>query len=85
VKGLVNINNGNALKEILSLLRECDYKVHFKVLESVDFGIPQARERVYLVGIRNDLYDQEFFFPQPIEKAIEIKSFLIDEDENFGR
>jgi DNA (cytosine-5)-methyltransferase 1 len=83
VKGLVNINNGNTLKEILSLLRECNYKVHFKVLESVDFGIPQARERVYLVGIRNDLYDEEFFFPQPIEKTIEIKSFLIDEDENF--
>lgn len=83
VKGLVNINNGKTLKEILSLLRECGYRVHFKVLESVDFGIPQARERVYLIGIRNDLYDEEFFFPQTIENKIEIKSFLIDEDKSF--
>jgi len=83
VKGLVNINNGNSLKEILSLLRDCNYKVHFKVLESVDFGIPQTRERVYLVGIRNDLYEEEFFFPEAIKNNVEIKSFLIDEDKNF--
>lgn len=83
VKGLVNINNGNTLKEIMSLLRECGYNVYFKVLESLDFSIPQSRERVYIVGIRKDLYCGEFFFPKAIENNVEIKSFLIDEDENF--
>jgi DNA (cytosine-5)-methyltransferase 1 len=83
VKGLVNINNGKTLKDIVSLLEKCGYQVFYKVLESTEFGIPQARERVYFVGIRNDLYKWEFQFPNSKKIELNLKSFLIDENEEF--
>ena len=54
VKGLLNHNKGQTLKEILRLLESCGYKVFYKLLNSLDFALAQARERVYFVGIRND-------------------------------
>lgn len=83
VKGLVNINSGQTLKDIVSLLEKCGYQIFYKVLESTDYGIPQARERVYFVGIRNDLYRGEFYFPESTRKELNLQSFLIDEGENF--
>jgi DNA (cytosine-5)-methyltransferase 1 len=83
VKGLVNINNGKTLKDIVSLLKECGYNVFYQVFESTEFGIPQARERIYFVGIRNDLYRGEFYFPDNARKELNLKAFLIDEDEQF--
>ncbi len=83
VKGLININNGKTLKDIILLLEKCGYQVFYKVLESTEFGIPQARERVYFVGIRNDLYKWEFQFPHSKQNELNLKSFLIDENEEF--
>jgi DNA (cytosine-5)-methyltransferase 1 len=83
VKGLVNINNGKTLKDIIFLLKECGYNVVYKVLESTAFGIPQARERVYFVGIRKDMYKWEFSFPNGTDKNVSLKSFLIDADKQF--
>ena len=83
VKGLININDGKTLKEITSLLIQCGYQVSYKVLESTDYGIPQARERIYIVGIRNDLYKNVFNFPNSINEKINLQNFLIDKDERF--
>ncbi|NRA74192.1 MAG: DNA (cytosine-5-)-methyltransferase [Rickettsiales bacterium] len=83
VKGLININNGKVLKEILMLLEKDGYQVFWKVLESSDFGIPQARERVYFVGIRDDVYNGKFCFPNNSEKKASLRSFLIDGDSRF--
>ena len=83
VKGLMNINNGETLKEILSLLEKIGYKVFSQILESVNFGIPQARGRVYFVGIRNDIFNDNFFFPSKFNKIVDLKDFLIDNDSNF--
>jgi len=83
VKGLVNINNGKTLKDILSMLKKCGYNVFYQVIESTEFGIPQARERIYFVGIRNDLYKSEFLFPKKHTKGVDLKAFLIDEDGQF--
>ena len=83
VKGLVNINNGGALKEIISLLGSCGYKVFYEVLESTNYDIPQSRERIYIVGIRDDLYSGEFHFPQKSKTTTNIESFLIDTGAKF--
>lgn len=52
-----------------SLSGKLDYNVAFKVLRSTDFGVPQKRERVYIVGLRRDLFDHiqisEFFDELP--------------------
>ncbi|EPH5975411.1 DNA cytosine methyltransferase [Campylobacter upsaliensis] len=54
VKGLLNHNKGQTLKEILKLLKSCGYQVFYKLLNSLDFELAQSRERVYFVGIRED-------------------------------
>jgi DNA (cytosine-5)-methyltransferase 1 len=69
VKNLVGKKHINSFNMILKDLEERGYKNYWKVLNAADFGVPQGRERVFIVSIRNDI-DQEFEFPVPnIEKA----------------
>jgi DNA (cytosine-5)-methyltransferase 1 len=86
VKGLLSINNGNTMQFILEILKNCGYQVFYKVLKSSDFGIPQKRERIYFVGIRNDLYekDKQFEFPEKENNKLPtLKDFLIEENDEF--
>ena len=82
VKGLTNHDNGNSLKVILNELSKAGYRVFYKVLNSIDYGVPQMRERIYFVGIRRDLIpeDFEFYFPERQNK-VKIKDYLIDKKE----
>ena len=80
VKGLTNHDGGNSLKVILKELDDAGYKVTYKVLNSIDYGVPQHRERIYFVGIRKDLSKDEYQFPKPI-KTPDIKKYLIDDVE----
>jgi DNA (cytosine-5)-methyltransferase 1 len=83
VKGLVSINKGNDLKEIIKILTNCNYQIFYQVIESAEFGIPQGRERIYIVGIRNDLYVKEFQFPTKMKQNFDIKTFLLEESDEF--
>ena len=65
VKGLVNHDKGNTFKIVLKLLDDAGYQVHHKVLNSLDFGVPQMRERIYLVGVKKELIDKNFYFEFP--------------------
>jgi DNA (cytosine-5)-methyltransferase 1 len=82
VKGLTNHDNGNSLRVILSELDKVGYKVFYQVLNSVNYGVPQMRERIYFVGIRKDLVpdDFQFYFPERQQRA-DIKDYLIDTKE----
>lgn len=82
VKGLVSHDNGISLKTILDELDSAGYRVFYNVLNSIDYGVPQMRERIYFVGIRKDLIPKDFFFtfPEPL-KRVEISNFLIDTKE----
>lgn len=82
VKGLTNHDNGNSLKVILQELEKAGYKVFYQVLNSVDYGVPQMRERIYFVGIRKDLVpnDFQFFFPERQPRK-DIQDYLIDTKE----
>lgn len=53
VEGLVNHDNGKTLETILNVLRELDYKVNWRLLDSKDFEVAQSRSRVYIVGTKN--------------------------------
>lgn len=50
VKRLVGHNQGKTLKKILSVLSDLGYTVYYRVLNALDYGLPQKRERVFLVG-----------------------------------
>ncbi len=65
VKGLVSHDKGNTLKTVLELLDSAGYKVNHKILNSLDFGVPQMRERIYLVGVQKKLIDDDFRFEFP--------------------
>jgi len=53
VDGLVTHNNGETLKVILTKLKQIGYKVSWKILDSSEFGVPQKRNRVYIVGTKS--------------------------------
>ena len=80
VKGLTFKTHKATFDKILSELDRIGYNVHWKVLNTRDFGIPQNRERVFFVCIRKDI-NQEFEFPQPTEKRLTLKDILLDEVE----
>ena len=74
VKGLLNHDRGNTLKIILKILtEELNYKVSYRILNSKDFGVPQNRERIYIVGFRRKT---NFIFPAPLEKKVSIADIL---------
>jgi DNA (cytosine-5)-methyltransferase 1 len=70
VKGLLTANNGWAIKKIKKDFEKVDhagYSVQCRLVNFADYGVPQRRERVIIVGIRNDL-KLGFVFPEPTHK-----------------
>ena len=65
-------------------LEEYGYNVYWKVLNAKNYGIPQNRERVYLLFIKKDLDNGKFKFPDPFDNGLRLKDLLEDEvDEKF--
>lgn len=64
VKGLVIHDKGRTFKIITKTFEDLGYKVFYKVLNSKNFGVPQNRERIYIVAFRNDIAPEVFTFPE---------------------
>lgn len=64
VKGILSLNKGETFKMILNDFSSFNYNVQYKVLNSADYGVPQTRERVIIVGVRNDV-NFTFHYPSP--------------------
>lgn len=75
VKGLLNHDEGKTWSVIYSIFEELGYDVHFRVLNSKDYGIPQNRERLYCIGFKTKT---DFLFPAPIELEYKMYDFLED-------
>lgn len=65
VKGLLTLQKGGIISKISNEFKEVGYNVKYQLVRAVDFGIPQRRERVFIIGIRNDIYKQ-YTFPSPV-------------------
>lgn len=65
VKGLLTLQKGAIISKIVSEFEQVGYSVHFKLMKAVEFGIPQRRERVFIIGVRKDLKDT-YSYPSPI-------------------
>jgi len=76
-ENVANITS-KAFKDTLDLfksdLEELGYTLYDKVLNAIDYGIPQTRKRYFLIAILNNC--KEFKFPEPIENALKFKDFL---------
>jgi DNA (cytosine-5)-methyltransferase 1 len=75
VKGLRNHNGGKTLATILNVLRnDLNYYVPDpQIVNAKNFGVPQNRERIYIVGFRKDLEIDSFEYPQPFEEKVFFK------------
>ena len=76
--------NDTTFKLFTDELEEYGYNVYWKVLNAKNYGIPQNRERVYLLFIKKDLDNGKFKFPDPFDNGLRLKDLLEDEvDEKF--
>lgn len=75
VKGLFNHDKGKTLTTILNVLRnDLGYFVpQPQVLNAKDFGVPQNRERIFIVGFRQDIGIDTFEYPEPLEQKVSFK------------
>jgi DNA (cytosine-5)-methyltransferase 1 len=67
VRGLVKHDNGNTFKVIRNILEnELGYSFYFKVVKASDYGLPQLRPRVFIIGFRDETFMKSFTFPASI-------------------
>lgn len=78
VKNLTSKKFKNEFELVLKSLEEAGYTNYWQVLNAKDYGIPQNRERVFIVSIRNDI-KQDFQFPKKEELTIRLKDLLESE------
>ena len=64
VSGMVTMQNGKVFELIRKELSNCGYKLSYKLLNARDYGVPQSRRRMIVIGVRNDI-NIEFEFPKP--------------------
>lgn len=64
VKGMMTLGKGEVFKQIVQDFSAAGYTIYHKLLNSAEYGVPQVRERVILVGVRNDL-DYQYVHPEP--------------------
>jgi len=74
VKGFRNHDKGNTFKVVKNTLEELGYKIYAEVLNAKDFGVPQNRERIYIIGFLD--HSVNFEFPKPLRKKIKLGDIL---------
>jgi len=78
VKAVLSNDNGKTWETMKEVFDELNYEWHDAVLNAKDYGIPQNRERLFVVGFRKDLKVKKFRFPKPIKLEKVMKDFLVD-------
>lgn len=76
VKNLTSKRFSEQFKIVLESLEAAGYTNHWKVLNAKDFGVPQNRERVFIVSIRNDIDSSNFKFPEGFPLDLRLKDIL---------
>ena len=84
VKGLVTHDNGKTLDVILNTLEELDYAVHIKIINAKNFGVPQNRERIFIIGFNKDKVGNYnvFNFPESTQEVF-INNFIENNVEGY--
>lgn len=81
VKNFARHNEGKTLAVIKTVLDDLGYNVFYQVLNASDFGVPQKRERIYILGFRKDLKVKNFTFNYNLGKPTKLIYFCLPDDE----
>ena len=82
VKALTSKKFKNEFNMVLKDLDEAGYNTYWQILNAKDYGIPQNRERVFLISIRKDLDNGKFEFPKSFDNGLRLKDLLEDKVDN---
>lgn len=77
VKGLLSIQDGDLLKRIVSLFESLGYRVDYKVLNAANYGVPQMRERVIIIGTKLEWI---FIYPEPTHSGGNANQLVLQEN-----
>lgn len=91
VKGMTTLGKGEVFKQIVEDFAAAGYTIYHKLLSSEEYGVPQIRKRVILVGVRNDI-DFEYQYPEPaygdekkgLKKIVDLRTAIGDLEDNPG-
>ena len=78
VKGLLTMGDGKIIEAIIEDFSNCGYDVYYKLVNAKNFGVPQDRERVIIVGFRKDLDIKDFSLPETNGKHTTLGEALAD-------
>ena len=78
VKAILSNDEGRTWKTMTRIFEELGYEWQYQILNAKDYGIPQNRERVFVVGFRKDLDFKQFTFPEKKELTKVMQDFLLD-------
>ncbi|MCI8833049.1 MAG: DNA (cytosine-5-)-methyltransferase [Clostridia bacterium] len=78
VKNLEKHDNGKTFKVIKENIENIGYNMYYQVINASKYGVPQSRERIYMVCIKKDLDNNNYKFPKPINKEKCVKDVLIN-------
>ena len=85
VKGLTTHDGGKTIQTMIDVFEELGYKVEWKVLNAWDYGVAEKRQRVVIIGIRNDLIDKvKFEYPLPHEYKPVLRDVLQNVPDSVG-
>ena len=76
VKGLLTMGGGSIIEAIIEDFSNCGYNVYCKLLNARDYGVPEDRERVIIVGFRKDLGIRGFEYPAPRNYKVTMREAL---------
>ncbi|MEA2028805.1 MAG: DNA cytosine methyltransferase [Campylobacterota bacterium] len=76
VRNFEKHDRGKTLQTVINTLNELNYDLHYQVLNASHYGLPQNRERIFIVGFREDLKVMGFQFPKPSFKKVSLLDIL---------
>lgn len=79
VKNFATHDGGKTLEVVKGTMEELGYTFNQRVLNSVDYGVPQKRERIYMVCFRNDIVIKDFSFPKAVKLTKHVEDFLLED------
>ncbi|MBS1722830.1 MAG: DNA cytosine methyltransferase [Armatimonadetes bacterium] len=78
VAGMLEGKKAEAFQYLVGQLQHCGYHVSYDLVDCADYGVPQNRKRVFLVGLRSDMYESPFEFPLPVAERATLASAIGD-------